>query len=39
MRWIGVSMRMVTDKDSIYKFFWVGNNAGTGCRHTARRVD
>ena len=27
--WRGVSTRIATGKDSSYKFFWVGNSAGT----------
>ena len=29
-RWRGASARMITGKDSRYKFFWVGNANGTG---------
>ena len=30
VRWRGGSARMITGKDSSYKFFWVGNSNGTG---------
>ena len=30
VRWRGASARFITGKDDRYKFFWVGNNAGTG---------
>ena len=30
VRWRGASAQMITGKDSEYKFFWVGNNKGTG---------
>ena len=30
IRWRGASARFITGKDDRYKFFWVGNNAGTG---------
>ena len=29
VRWKGGSARMITGKDSKYKFFWVRNNSGT----------
>ena len=29
VRWRGASARFITGKDDRYKFFWVGNNAGT----------
>ena len=29
VRWRGASARYITEKDSSYKFFWVGNNQGT----------
>ena len=28
--WCGASARMIEDKDSHYKIFWVGNEKGTG---------
>ena len=30
VRWRGASARFITGQDDRYKFFWVGNNAGTG---------
>ena len=30
VRWRGASARFITGKNDRYKFFWVGNNAGTG---------
>ena len=29
-RWRGASARMISGKNSRYKFFWVGNDDGTG---------
>ena len=29
-RWRGASARMLNGKESRYKFFWVGNDTGTG---------
>ena len=30
VRWRGASARYITGKDSRYKFFWIGNDQGTG---------
>ena len=30
VRWRGASVRSIIGKDSMYKFFWVGNSLGTG---------
>ena len=30
VRWRDASARFITGKDDRYKFFWVGNNVGTG---------